>query len=161
MEKTRPDVAMKELAMMLMYLSRIVEKDASMPYAWKGYDFQVLNDLDADGCIDQGRYGTKRAYILDKGGKVNACPTCTPQEMLGVNNRHLGTFHTDVEHAITLADELRHKLAEIPAEKRPLLVAESGIRTADDLHRLRECGYRGFLIGEYLMRGGRIDELTR
>ena len=84
-----------------------------------------------------------------------------PVEMLGVNNRHLGTFHTDVEHAITLADELRHKLAEIPAEKRPLLVAESGIRTADDLHRLRECGYRGFLIGEYLMRGGRIDELTR
>ena len=67
MEKTRPDVAMKELAMMLMYLSRIVEKDASMPYAWKGYDFQVLNDLDADDCIDQGRYGTKRAYILDKG----------------------------------------------------------------------------------------------
>ena len=38
-----------------------------MPYAWKGYDFQVLNDLDADDCIDQGRYGTKRAYILDKG----------------------------------------------------------------------------------------------
>ena len=65
MEKTRPDVAMKELAMMLMYLSRIVEKGASMPYAWKGYDFQVLNDLDTDGCIDQGRYGTKRAYILD------------------------------------------------------------------------------------------------
>ena len=63
MEKTRPDVAMKELAMMLMYLSRIVEKDASMPYAWKGYDFQVLNDLDADGCIDQGRYGTKRACV--------------------------------------------------------------------------------------------------
>ena len=25
------------------------------------------------------------AYILAKGGKVNACPTCTPQEMLGVN----------------------------------------------------------------------------
>ncbi len=25
------------------------------------------------------------AYILSKGGKVNACPTCTPQEMLGVN----------------------------------------------------------------------------
>lgn len=66
MEKTRPDVAMKELAMMLMYLSRIVEKGASIPYAWKGYDFQVLNDLDTDGCIDQGRYSTKRAYILDK-----------------------------------------------------------------------------------------------
>ena len=38
--------------MMLMYLSRIVEKGASIPYAWKGYDFQVLNDLDTDGCID-------------------------------------------------------------------------------------------------------------
>ena len=77
MEKTRPDVAMKELAMMLMYLSHIVEKDASIPYAWKGYDFQVLNDLDADDCIDQGRYGTKRVYILDKGvdyaSQVAAC----------------------------------------------------------------------------------------
>ncbi len=82
-------------------------------------------------------------------------------EMLGVNNRHLGTFHTDVEHAITLANGLKGRLEGIPAEKRPLLVAESGIRSAEDIRRLRQRGYKGFLIGEHLMRGGRIDELTR
>ena len=84
-----------------------------------------------------------------------------PVEMLGVNNRHLGTFHTDVSHSLALAEELKMRLEGMPADSRPLLVAESGIRSAEDIRRLRECGYRGFLIGEHFMRGGGVHELAR
>lgn len=63
-------------------------------------------------------------------------------DMLGVNNRNLSTFHTDINHSLHLASGL-------PADT--LLVAESGIRTPDDARRLRDAGFTGFLIGEALM----------
>jgi indole-3-glycerol phosphate synthase len=67
----------------------------------------------------------------------------TDTDMVGVNNRHLGTFHTDVENSFQLADLL-------PKDK--LLVSESGISNPQTVHRLREAGFRGFLIGECFMK---------
>lgn len=64
-------------------------------------------------------------------------------DMLGVNNRNLGTFHTDVENSFRIADLL-------PADL--LLVSESGISHPATVRRLREAGFRGFLIGEAFMR---------
>jgi indole-3-glycerol phosphate synthase len=64
-------------------------------------------------------------------------------DMVGVNNRHLGTFHTDVENSFQLAGLL-------PKDK--LLVSESGISNPQTVHRLREAGFRGFLIGECFMK---------
>ncbi len=49
---------------------------------------------------------------------------CAP-DLVGVNNRSLGTFHTDASHALTLADALTKATESLP--QRPLLVAESGI----------------------------------
>ncbi|MDE5647354.1 MAG: indole-3-glycerol phosphate synthase TrpC [Muribaculaceae bacterium] len=63
-------------------------------------------------------------------------------DMLGVNNRNLSTFHTDINNSLHLASTL-------PADT--LLVAESGIRTPDDIRRLRDAGFTGFLIGEAFM----------
>lgn len=70
-----------------------------------------------------------------------ACLEAGP-DMVGVNNRHLGTFHTDVNHALTLAGKLPEK---------SLKVAESGITTATELQHLKQAGFDGFLIGSALM----------
>lgn len=64
-------------------------------------------------------------------------------DMVGVNNRHLGTFHTDVATSFRMAELL-------PQEY--VLVSESGISRPDTLVQLRRAGFRGFLIGETFMR---------
>jgi indole-3-glycerol phosphate synthase len=63
--------------------------------------------------------------------------------VLGVNNRDLRTFVTDLNTSLALAARLPRALT---------LVSESGIRTRDDIARLREAGFSAFLIGEELMR---------
>ena len=64
-------------------------------------------------------------------------------DMIGVNNRHLGTFHTDTEVSFAMADKLPHDR---------VLVSESGISSAETIRRLREAGFAGFLIGETFMK---------
>lgn len=63
--------------------------------------------------------------------------------IIGVNNRDLQTFVVDLEISIRLRPL-------VPADC--LFVAESGIRTAEDIRRLREAGADAVLIGEALMR---------
>lgn len=70
-------------------------------------------------------------------------------DMLGVNNRHLGTFHTDVENSFRMAERLRR---ETRSSDAPLLVSESGISAPETVRLLREAGYRGFLMGEAFMK---------
>jgi indole-3-glycerol phosphate synthase len=74
---------------------------------------------------------TELAIALDAGARI-----------VGVNNRNLRTLEVDV-HA---SDEL---IAKIPPGV--VGVSESGLRTAEDLVRLRALGYRAFLIGERFM----------
>lgn len=64
-------------------------------------------------------------------------------DMVGINNRNLGTFFTDVENSFRLAGQL---------PQDTLLVSESGISNPDTVKRLREVGFRGFLIGETFMK---------
>ena len=73
MDKTNAKEAMKELTMLLMYLSRFSEKDRFSDgkdfYAWKGYDFDVINSLDEEDYIQQGSHPsrTKSVYITETG----------------------------------------------------------------------------------------------
>ncbi|WP_312164198.1 indole-3-glycerol phosphate synthase TrpC [Phenylobacterium sp.] len=72
--------------------------------------------------------------------------------LVGVNNRNLRTFETDL--AIT------ERLAEAtPANA--LLVTESGIFTPLDVTRLERCGARAMLVGESLMRQADVTAATR
>jgi indole-3-glycerol phosphate synthase len=73
-------------------------------------------------------------------------------DMVGVNNRHLGTFHTDVAQSYRLAERL-------PAEA--VRVSESGISHPDTVRQLRAAGYRGFLIGECFMREAEPGEALK
>jgi len=64
-------------------------------------------------------------------------------DMIGVNNRDLKTFTTSIENSIRIKEKL-------PKDK--VLVSESGINHVEDIIRLKEHGYNGFLIGELFMR---------
>lgn len=71
-------------------------------------------------------------------------------DMLGVNNRALGTFHTDVQHSFDIAEAMKETVADL--EVKPLLISESGISDPAIVRRLRATGFRGFLIGENFMK---------
>jgi indole-3-glycerol phosphate synthase len=77
-----------------------------------------------------------------------------PVELVGINNRDLRTFHTDLAVTERLAPR-------IPGDR--LVVAESGIAGRGDVRRLQAAGARAFLVGESLMRsadiGAKLDEL--
>lgn len=64
-------------------------------------------------------------------------------DVLGVNNRNLGTFHTDVENSFRLSSLLPKNVTK---------VSESGISNPQTISKLRKAGFRGFLMGEHFMR---------
>lgn len=63
-------------------------------------------------------------------------------DVVGINNRNLGTFHTDTEHSFLLAEQLPRETVHI---------SESGIADAATARELRQKGFQGFLIGELFM----------
>jgi indole-3-glycerol phosphate synthase len=62
--------------------------------------------------------------------------------LVGVNNRDLRTFKTDLEHTLRLR-------RQIPEDR--IVVGESGIRTRGDVERLQAAGVAAMLVGETLM----------
>ncbi|MBR2162031.1 MAG: indole-3-glycerol phosphate synthase TrpC [Bacteroidaceae bacterium] len=75
---------------------------------------------------------------------------CCHPDMLGVNNRNLGTFVTDVQNSFRMAEALKQTIGQ--AAEAPLLVSESGLSKPEVVLELREAGYRGFLMGEAFMK---------
>jgi indole-3-glycerol phosphate synthase len=67
-------------------------------------------------------------------------------DMLGINNRNLGTFETSLDHSFNLAEKVKKLKTNV------LLVSESGISHSSTVNHLRKQGFRGFLIGETFMR---------
>ncbi len=67
--------------------------------------------------------------------------------VIGINNRDLSTFTTDLETTLRLVHLL---------PKGVMVISESGIRCRRDIDRLREAGVHAFLVGETLMTAGDI-----
>jgi indole-3-glycerol phosphate synthase len=73
-------------------------------------------------------------------------------DLIGINNRDLRTFEVRLETSHELA-------AEVPDEA--VIVAESGIKSREDVERLKESGVDAILVGESLMRSPDLVGATR
>lgn len=78
----------------------------------------------------------------------------TPASLIGINNRNLHTFETDIATTLDLKPH-------VPDDR--LLISESGIADPSDVKRLQQAGINAFLVGETLMTapnpGDRLKEL--
>lgn len=72
--------------------------------------------------------------------------------LIGINNRNLKTLNVDIATAERLADRLPDSVHA---------VAESGLRTHDDLRHMANAGITSFLVGESLMRQDDLAAATR
>ena len=81
------------------------------------------------------------ARVLDSGA-----------DLVGINNRDLTRFVTDLDLTLRLRDK-------VPADV--VLVSESGIRTRHDVERLEAAGVSAILVGETLMRADDIGQAGR
>lgn len=71
--------------------------------------------------------------------------------IVGINNRDLRNFTTDIRHTEEIIKHL---------SKDKLVISESGIKSREDLEYLKSIGARGALIGESLMRNlGKLKEM--
>ena len=102
-------------------------------------------------------------------------------DVVGVNNRHLGSFVTDVQTSFDMMEEIRRSSRRMTGEGQAnntssadliggspsagleempdqvghdgmVFISESGISSPDTVRQLREAGYRGFLMGENFMK---------
>jgi indole-3-glycerol phosphate synthase len=92
---------------------------------------------------------TALLYQLDALVEVHTLPELdraleTEARIIGINNRNLATFEVDLSVTEKLSEQVPNDI---------VVVSESGIRTADDLARIKACGVDAVLIGEALMRG--------
>lgn len=104
----------------------------------------ALNDAELHSLLE-----TAETYQLDVLVEVHTLAELeraleTPAQIIGINNRNLATFEVDLSVTEKLSDEVPQEI---------VLVSESGIRTAEDLARIKACGVDAVLIGEALMRG--------
>ena len=72
--------------------------------------------------------------------------------MIGINNRDLNTFNTDIETTVKL-------LPNVPKNKT--VISESGLSKKSDLERLAKLGVSSFLVGESLMKQEDLEKATK
>ncbi|WP_057915095.1 indole-3-glycerol phosphate synthase TrpC [Peribacillus muralis] len=69
-------------------------------------------------------------------------------ELIGINNRNLKTFEVDL--AVT------ERLAKLLDPKRHMIISESGIKTKEDVLRVKQAGAKAILVGETLMTSANL-----
>ena len=73
-------------------------------------------------------------------------------QIIGVNNRNLKDFSVDLSNSIRLRQM-------VPSDK--IFVAESGIKSEEDMLRLKDAGVNAVLIGETMMRSENKEEMIQ
>jgi indole-3-glycerol phosphate synthase len=108
---------------------------------------EILDDTSLRRLLEQARALGMSALVEFHDESNMSRALASGAELIGINNRNLRNFTTDVEHTLQLRDR-------IPADV--LLVSESGIRTRSDVERLEAAGVSAILVGESLMRAADI-----
>ena len=70
-------------------------------------------------------------------------------KILGINNRNLKTMKTNIKTTLNLIKLVR--------QDKITVISESGIKNLSDIKLLRECGVKGVLVGETLLRSKNIS----
>ena len=112
--------------------------------------------------LDDGMLGDLRDIAEDQLGLDALVEVHTSEELhralnagakiIGINNRNLQTFQVSLETSERLIAE---------AEDDKIMISESGLQDAESLRRLDMLGFRGFLIGETLMRATNPEKALR
>ena len=102
----------------------------------------ALGDRELKALLEQaGRLGLDTLVEVHEKREVDRAANAGAR-VIGVNNRNLRTLEVDVDASEQLIGAVPKEIAA---------VSESGLRTRDDLGRLRGLGYRAFLVGERFM----------
>jgi indole-3-glycerol phosphate synthase len=101
--------------------------------------------------LTEDELGMDALVEVHDAGELRRAEGCGAR-IVGVNNRNLRTFEVSLETSVELAGL---------ASPGALLVSESGLAARDDLERLAARGFRGFLIGETLMRSDDPETVLR
>lgn len=118
-----------------IYQARIFGADAILLIAAmiSGEEIRQLNDMAHE-------LGMQTLVEIHSLSELKSVPH--DADMVGVNNRDLTSFSTDISNSALLVDRLPSGIVKI---------AESGIKTPEDVKRLKTIGFDGFLIGEAFM----------
>ncbi|MEO7232719.1 MAG: indole-3-glycerol phosphate synthase TrpC [Polaromonas sp.] len=122
--------------------------------AYQVYESRVMGAdciLLIAACLDDEQMKTLEALAMsldmavlvevhDEAELERALKLRTP--LIGINNRNLNTFEVSLDTTLTLMDK-------VPADR--LLVTESGIKTPEDVRRMRDARVNAFLVGEAFM----------
>ena len=112
----------------------------------------AVSDAEASALIEEARRWKMDALVeIHSEAELDRALALSPT-MIGINNRDLRTFITDILVTLSLAPRI---------PKDILVVAESGLSEAEDLERLAEVGVTTVLVGESLMRKSDVAAATR
>src|SRR5271169_3724140 len=103
----------------------------------------VLNDAELRELLELGRTLKMEPLVEVHSREELERVLAADARIIGVNNRDLRDFKVSIETSLELVEA-------IPDEC--IAVSESGLRTHEDLRRLRGAGFDAFLVGEHLMR---------
>jgi len=103
----------------------------------------ILSDGMLSELLELGRSLGMEPLVEVHSGEEVARAAAAGARIIGVNNRDLRDFSVKLETSLELVEEIPEAC---------IAVSESGLRTHEDLARLRKAGFDAFLIGEHLMR---------
>ncbi|MDB5201393.1 MAG: indole-3-glycerol phosphate synthase [Ferruginibacter sp.] len=106
------------------------------------------------GVKELARYARKLGLevLLELHGEDELNSVCDEVDMVGINNRDLKSFKVDIDRSLRLGKMLPQHVVKI---------AESGISDVAMIHRFKEAGFHGFLVGEAFMKAQHPGEAFR